>query len=63
MILNGLGAVNRKARCKRNPAIYIKPLIILNAVSPLLFYKVSFQMVSIAFGVDRLPNWKLRAVI
>ena len=30
--LERLGAANRKARCNRNPAIYIKPLIILNAV-------------------------------
>ena len=35
----------------------------LNAAQLLLFHKVSFQMVSIAFGVDRFPNWKLRAVI
>ena len=63
MIWNGLGAANRKAWCKRNAAIYIKPLTILSAVSRLLFHKVSFQMVSIAFGVDRFPSWKLPAVI
>ena len=63
MIWNGLGEASREARYKRNPAIYIKLLTILNAVQPLLFHKVSFQLVSIAFVVDRLPNLKLRAVI
>ena len=63
MIWNGLGEANREARCKRNPASYIKPLTILNAVQPLLFHKVNFQLVPIAFVVECLPNWKLRAVI